>query len=642
MANGDYYPVISPVNQRLLGEDAAILVAKRDLGSRAGDPEVHIRSVVYPKGDQFFYAWEVVVHDGAKALHWSYIVDAQNGTILNKTNRIASCFEDHSGVSGHDTPPAHPRPSAVSLAAAQTSLQTVTGRGAVHDINPAVSPLTWVDLPRLIDPVLGVKWTLNGQYASILNDPGEEAYSGNGVFGYSLYDPHFSEVNLYYQIDKFRTGFYERFGTRPFENIKAHANAAYNPSAGPNAWYDPGPFGWLGELYFNSDLPQYNRRNTALDDAVVFHEYTHAFIDQINDDISSVNGSEEGSISEGTADFMAQSFTGRSAIGTYFKADGSALRNAASPQIPNYDVYRQQPQGAHRGGEFWSAVLWDLRNAAGMENPDVVNNLVTHAVYRLDGSPTFIEFRDAILAEDRTRYGGGHVGTITNVFTSRGIGSSFSDPFRVFVSGPICLRPNATGYFSATVNGGARPYTGYNWYFMPECEGQNGVPCSSYSYAGQGPTIPFGQGQSRSFTIYVTVQDATGQSRTSGAQYVEVSDYCGMAGEPEGPAPAMITSEEAQSISLPTTFVLLPAVPNPSSGRGTIRFEIPEQSNVRVVFYDALGRSVATLTDMEWGPGRHTIPFETQLLPTGTYFVRMSATTAGRVFEQTQTLLIIK
>ena len=52
---------------------------------------------------------------------------------------------------------------------------------------------------------------------------------------------------------------------------------------------------------------------------------------------------------------------------------------------------------------------------------------------------------------------------------------------------------------------------------------------------------------------------------------------------------------------------------------------------MRVVVYDALGRAVATLADKAFEPGRHRVRFDASALPSGTYVVRMEATTAAGV-----------
>ena len=67
---------------------------------------------------------------------------------------------------------------------------------------------------------------------------------------------------------------------------------------------------------------------------------------------------------------------------------------------------------------------------------------------------------------------------------------------------------------------------------------------------------------------------------------------------------------------------LVSVFPNPAASRATVtlRVETPRRAVVEV--FDSLGRRVATLADREFGAGEHDLPFDTDALPSGVYFVR--------------------
>jgi len=91
--------------------------------------------------------------------------------------------------------------------------------------------------------------------------------------------------------------------------------------------------------------------------------------------------------------------------------------------------------------------------------------------------------------------------------------------------------------------------------------------------------------------------------------------------------------------------------PNPSRGRGTMRYELATSCDVRVDVFDVAGRVVATLTKPGVLPGTQEIiwgaaeDLDTQTFATGTYFVRLTALNAKsgiREFSLTRNLVLIR
>jgi hypothetical protein len=88
----------------------------------------------------------------------------------------------------------------------------------------------------------------------------------------------------------------------------------------------------------------------------------------------------------------------------------------------------------------------------------------------------------------------------------------------------------------------------------------------------------------------------------------------------------------------PSAFALHGAFPNPSQGRATIRYALPEAAVVELSVYDALGRKVRTLVDGAEQQGRQKVRFDAAGLASGTYFVRLRA--GGHV--ETETLVLVR
>jgi hypothetical protein len=76
---------------------------------------------------------------------------------------------------------------------------------------------------------------------------------------------------------------------------------------------------------------------------------------------------------------------------------------------------------------------------------------------------------------------------------------------------------------------------------------------------------------------------------------------------------------------LPTVFALNQNYPNPFNPSTTISYDLPEAAHVRIVIYDLLGRSVATLVDGVQPASRQHIVWNAGGVGTGVYFYRMEA-----------------
>lgn len=100
---------------------------------------------------------------------------------------------------------------------------------------------------------------------------------------------------------------------------------------------------------------------------------------------------------------------------------------------------------------------------------------------------------------------------------------------------------------------------------------------------------------------------------------------------------AIGTATEGET-DVPTSFALHPAYPNPFSPSTTIRFDVPEAAEVRLMVYDTLGRAVEELSNKNQAPGTYAVTWEPRTVPSGVYFVRMEA----GAFSATIQVLLLK
>ncbi|NOY61343.1 MAG: T9SS type A sorting domain-containing protein [Calditrichaeota bacterium] len=93
--------------------------------------------------------------------------------------------------------------------------------------------------------------------------------------------------------------------------------------------------------------------------------------------------------------------------------------------------------------------------------------------------------------------------------------------------------------------------------------------------------------------------------------------------------------EDIRPIAIPKEFHLDQNYPNPFNPSTTIRFGLPQKSDVNLKIFDLLGREVATLIDKTMSAGEYKVIFEAEGLPTGVYFYCIRASGFSRVKKLT-------
>ena len=122
-------------------------------------------------------------------------------------------------------------------------------------------------------------------------------------------------------------------------------------------------------------------------------------------------------------------------------------------------------------------------------------------------------------------------------------------------------------------------------------------------------------GDAYAVTVTVTGQSSAGKAGVLRGHSVELSEET-------------IALSDEGDIGVPTEFKLEGNYPNPFNPTTTIAFSLPASSQVTMVVYDMLGRSVRTLIDGTVAAGRNEVVFDAAGLPTGTYLYRITNTRA--------------
>jgi fibronectin type 3 domain-containing protein len=102
--------------------------------------------------------------------------------------------------------------------------------------------------------------------------------------------------------------------------------------------------------------------------------------------------------------------------------------------------------------------------------------------------------------------------------------------------------------------------------------------------------------------------------------------------------PASVTEVKNSKPEIVTNYQLYQNYPNPFNPVTSIKFSLPEKSNVKMTVYNLLGIQVAELINEVKDAGNHTISFDASDLASGIYFYKLET---GK-YTQTRKLTLIK
>ena len=135
----------------------------------------------------------------------------------------------------------------------------------------------------------------------------------------------------------------------------------------------------------------------------------------------------------------------------------------------------------------------------------------------------------------------------------------------------------------------------------------------------------FTAGGTTSSSSNITLKGSVGQvfTGTASGSNVNVSAGFWPAVYLKGKITAISPDDPQQTI--PDKFSLDPAYPNPFNPTTTIRYALPQASNVRLTVYNMLGRQIKVLVNQQQKAGMHEVTFHSNQLSSGTYIYRIEA-----------------
>ena len=407
MVQNGYIEGFQPSNQEQLSAESAMEIARNDLraslGSNAMFSEANAERLIAPYQKAHYYVWDVMISTRHPLGLWVYRVDASNGQILHKSNRIRS----------------------------------LSGSGSVFKSNADYfsGKTTKQILPNLLPlPSTNQTGFLFGAHAAIYNYQGDATAtppyvntflpnSTNDPFVVNLhfyYDPlanpdFFDAVNAYYKVNLIRNWWNQNVVPKNVNNTTFPDSPHYVPyfsqyypipvivnetdNAACDSFYDPDIFGnsslQPGFVFGKENTCSFANENFVLDEDVVAHEFTHFMVDQCGFTASGEQFADPeygDAMNEGNADFWAFLRTKNTLMGDVIcYASSGAWPCDASPTPPYYSrsvnnahMYPQDVDDQdvndpsyglpepHWTGRIWSGYLYDLYKILGGQTLDYV------------------------------------------------------------------------------------------------------------------------------------------------------------------------------------------------------------------------------------------------------------------------------
>jgi zinc metalloprotease ZmpB len=259
---------------------------------------------------------------------------------------------------------------------------------------------------------------LRGDYANILSETGNPAYSPTNQFHYRRDDDRFEQVMAYYWVTEAQKYIQSLgFGTtlRPVNKESQDLRI--------NQWGADNSFSWD-----KKDMIKLGKGGVddAEDAEVILHELGHAIQDSQQTPFGYGFGFEARSIGEGFADYWAVTVADVLAPtpdpACVADWDSVSYTSATPHCLRRVDLNLRYPQNVnlnsvHATGRIWSRALWEIRKALGHVRADTLI-LEGHFGQR---DPTMRTLAESTVAAANRLYGPAVANTVRDKFVERGI-----------------------------------------------------------------------------------------------------------------------------------------------------------------------------------------------------------------------------
>lgn len=259
---------------------------------------------------------------------------------------------------------------------------------------------------------------LRGDWATIVSETGNPAFSSTNTFDYNRHQDEFEQVMAYFWITEAQN-YLQRlgFGSGTFRPVnKESQRVRINQWGADNSFFTDKQ----DELRFGK-----GGVDDAEDAEVVLHEYGHAMQDAQQTPFGFGFSVEAGAIGEGFSDYWAATVSAQRAptadpacVGDW---DSVSYTSAVPHCLRRVDTNLHYPDDlngrVHHDGQIWSRALWDIRGALGATAADTV---IVQAQFDMP-DPTMPQLAAKTVAVAKQLYGNGTATKVKAAFVARGI-----------------------------------------------------------------------------------------------------------------------------------------------------------------------------------------------------------------------------
>lgn len=262
---------------------------------------------------------------------------------------------------------------------------------------------------------------LSGDYAAVISETGNPAYSPTNAFTYTRHQDEFEQVMAYYWITEAQA-YIHSLG---FGETRRAVNDRPQPVR-INQWGQDNSFA--------TDAPKNELRfgkggvDDAEDGEVILHEYGHAIHFSQNFSFAS---EEAGAISEGFGDYWAVTVSdvvgrslgvpNREPLPCVADWDSTSYTSTVPHCLRRVDASLHYPADlsgeVHHDGQIWSRALWDIRQSLGNVKADTI---ILQGQFDFPGT-TMTDLATRTVAAAKQLYGKAAASAVTKAFASRGI-----------------------------------------------------------------------------------------------------------------------------------------------------------------------------------------------------------------------------
>lgn len=259
---------------------------------------------------------------------------------------------------------------------------------------------------------------LRGDWANVVSETGNPAFSPTNTFLYNRHDDEFEQVMAYYWITEAQN-YIQRlgFGSGAFRPINQESQ-----DVRINQWGVDNSFSWD-----KKDLLRFGKGGVddAEDAEVILHEYGHAIQDSQQTPFGFGASIEAGSIGEGFGDYWAVTVSNVVAptpdapcVADWDSVSYTSTLPHCLRRVDSNLHYPQDLNGrVHHDGMIWSRALWDIRNALGHV---VADTIILEAQFGMP-NPTMPQLAAKTVDTARRLYGNSAAVKVRMAFVARGI-----------------------------------------------------------------------------------------------------------------------------------------------------------------------------------------------------------------------------